>query len=140
LERRLGHVVTAMLFLLDRDRNLQRRPDVAFVSAGRWAVGRRVPRESPWAVVPDLAIEVNSPSDRGEELLGKVREDFQAGARRVWVFDPDESLVDVDSAPTQVRTLARTEVLDDETQFPGFGLPLVALFGPEGDADAPEGR
>src|SRR5262249_46173003 len=58
----LGRAVSEMLFLLDAARDLQRQPDVAFVSYDRWVRGRRVPRTSAWEVVPDLAIEVVSPT------------------------------------------------------------------------------
>src|SRR5207253_8696932 len=36
----LGLVVTEALFILDAQRNLRRRPDVAFVSAERWPLER----------------------------------------------------------------------------------------------------
>ncbi len=35
-DNKLGVVVTGMLFVLDSERDLQRRPDVAFVSYPRW--------------------------------------------------------------------------------------------------------
>lgn len=134
---RLGNVVTEMLFRIDPARNLQRRPDVAFVSNERWPIAQRVPRESPWDVVPDLAIEVNSPSNRGEQLLKEIREYCRAGARRVWVFYPDEALVYVYTSPTQVWILQRSDVLDDEALLPGFQLRLDSLFEEPDAAEAP---
>ena len=41
----------------------QRRPDVAFVSYNRWPRQRRVPRTEAWEVVPNLVVEVVSPTD-----------------------------------------------------------------------------
>lgn len=35
-EQHLGTLVTEGLFILDAERNLRRRPDIAFVSARRW--------------------------------------------------------------------------------------------------------
>src|SRR5438132_9904411 len=40
---RLGIVVGEMLFILDAERNLRRRPDVAFVSTERWPLDRLIP-------------------------------------------------------------------------------------------------
>src|SRR5437867_3877076 len=44
----LGTVVIEMLFVLDPERDLKRRPDVAFVSAGRWPTDREVSEEAAW--------------------------------------------------------------------------------------------
>src|SRR5262245_45117941 len=46
----LGTVVPEMLFILDSERNLRRRPDVAFVSFERWPLGREIPETGDWAV------------------------------------------------------------------------------------------
>jgi len=56
----------------------QRRPDVAYVSYDRWPRQRRVPRTQAWAVVPELVVEVISPSNTFEEVVNKVREYFRA--------------------------------------------------------------
>src|SRR5687767_13248887 len=56
LPQKLGLVVRETLFVLDAQRNLRRRPDVAFVSYPRWPEDR-VPRAEAWDVVPDLAVE-----------------------------------------------------------------------------------
>ncbi|MGB2609025.1 MAG: hypothetical protein WBC80_08615, partial [Isosphaeraceae bacterium] len=45
---KLGHVESEMLFLLDRAKNLQRRPDLAFVYYERWAHDRAIPAEPAW--------------------------------------------------------------------------------------------
>ena len=60
---RLGRVVPEALFLLDPGRNLKRRPDVAFVSYERWPRRSPMPTGDAWEVVPDLAVEVVSPSN-----------------------------------------------------------------------------
>ena len=67
----LGRVVSEMLFLLNPAKKLQRRPDLALVSFQRWPRGRRVPNTAAWEVVPNLAIEVVSPSNFANDLLEK---------------------------------------------------------------------
>src|SRR5213594_352747 len=78
LQHKLGLVVTETLFVLNAQRNLKRRPDVAFVSYPRWP-DDQVPRAEAWDVVPDLAVEVISPTDLAEEIDDKLTDYFTAG-------------------------------------------------------------
>jgi hypothetical protein len=68
-EHGLGRASVQMLYRLDEIGDLQRRPDVSLVSYSRWSKSRRVPWDAAWPVVPDLAVEVVSPTDRAEDLL-----------------------------------------------------------------------
>jgi Uma2 family endonuclease len=133
---RLGRVVPETLFLIDRARNLKRRPDLAFVSDGRWPLRRRVPQTEAWDVVPDLAVEVVSESNSANSVVIKIEEYFRAGARRVWVVYPVVGKVYVYDSPTCVRILQRGDDLDGEDLLPGFRVALATLFE-EGD-EAPE--
>ena len=58
--RRLGRAVTEILFLLNANLDLRRRPDGAYVSFTRWPRKKKIPRQEAWEVVPELAIEVVS--------------------------------------------------------------------------------
>ena len=58
--KKLGLAVNEVLFVLNAARNLQRRPDVVFVSYARWTTPV-VARAPAWNVVPDLVIEIVSP-------------------------------------------------------------------------------
>ena len=127
----LGRVFSEMLFLLDREADLRRRPDVAFVSAERWPVERRAPRTAAWEVVPDLAVEVVSPGDLAGDLRRKVEEFFRAGVRAVWVVYPELAKVDVYEGPKAVAILGRGDDLDGGGLLPGFRLSLDELFGDE---------
>lgn len=127
-DRGLGTVVAEMLFVLDPEQNLRRRPDVAFVSAKHWPLHRELPESGDWEVVPDLAVEVVSPTDEFSDVVAKVREYFEYGVRRVWVILPEERQVYVYDSPTQVRILAEAETLSGGDLLPGFSLPLASLF------------
>jgi Uma2 family endonuclease len=123
----LGLAVTETLFVLDADR-LRRRPDVAYVSYDRWPHDRQMPRTEAWDVVPDLAVEVVSPSNTAEEILGKIRDYFDAGVRRVWVIYPTEEQIYVYRSTTQNDILTSANELDGEDVVPGFRLPIAKLF------------
>ena len=129
-DRPLGKVTIEYLFLLDTEKNLRRRPDVAFISAARWPIGKRAPREAAWNVVPDLAIEVLSPGNRTRDDARKLEEYFRAGVRLVWFVNPESSRVYVHThdSPLSVQILPITESLDGGDVLPGFRLPLAELF------------
>jgi len=125
--KKLGLAVSEVLFVLNAQRNLRRRPDVAFVSYARWPTSV-VARESAWNVVPDLAVEVVSPSNLAEEIDSKITDYFQTGVRLVWVFYPDSGRVYVYQSPTQVSILERPDTLDGGAVLPGLRLPMAQLY------------
>ena len=133
-----GIALAEGLFTLDPARNLKRRPDLAFVSYERWP--RRKPiRDESWAVVPDLAVEVISPSNSADEVVKKVGEYVRAGVRLVWVVYPVERLVYVYRSAVDVRVLQIGDELDGGDVLPGFRRPVRDLFEEEGEAEpAPE--
>jgi len=124
----LGVSVIEMLFVLDAEHNLRRRPDVAFVSTARWPLDRALPETGDWEVVPDLAVEVISPNDVFKDVLAKVREYFHYRVQIVWVIAPEERQVYVYDSPTHVHILTGQDELTGGEVVSGFRLPLVHLF------------
>ncbi|MBM3227198.1 MAG: Uma2 family endonuclease [Candidatus Tectomicrobia bacterium] len=127
-EHALGTAITEMLFILDPQRDLRRRPDVAFVSAARWPLHQTLPETGDWPVIPDLVVEVLSPNDVMKDVLAKLREYFRYGVQVAWMVSPEEQQVYVYTSPTQVRILAAGDTLTDDHLLPGFHLPLARLF------------
>jgi Uma2 family endonuclease len=130
---RPGRLAIEVLFRIPvtTDSGRQRRPDIAFVSSERWPMDRPMSlREDAWDVVPDLTVEVISPTDRAWDLLDKIGEYFQAGVRLVWVVFPRQQCIYVYEAADRVRVLTRSDTLDGGVVLPGFKLPLSRLFGP----------
>jgi Uma2 family endonuclease len=128
-EHRLGLVVAEVLFVLDAELKLKRRPDVAFVSYGRWPT-RTIPRTEAWDVVPDLAVEIISATNLAEEIDNKLTDYFAAGVKLVWVIFPESGRVYVHTAPKQVRVFDRNDELDGGDVLPGFRLLIAALYEP----------
>ncbi len=127
-ERRLGRVVIETLFDFTRTIGKMRRPDIAFVSYARWPREKQVPRAEAWNVVPNLAMEVVSPTNTADDVIDKLAEYFQVGVERVWVIYPSQRQVYVYASPTDVRVVAENEELTDEALLPGFRLAMRALF------------
>jgi len=127
-----GEVVVEVIFRLPlpEGASRNRRPDFAFVSFDRWPMDRPVsPRDNAWDVVPDLAVEVTSPTDFAREQLQKVAEYFQAGVRLVWVVYPNVRCIHVYEAWNRIRVVTEADTLDGGVVLPGFQLPLDRLFG-----------
>ncbi len=137
----LGRVLVETLFRIDPARAVDRRPDLAFVSFRRWAKDRRLPRSNAAPVVPDLAVEVISPTDLAAAVLAKVEEYFRAGVEQVWLIWPDAQQVYVYTALNQISVRTRTDDLDGGALLPGFRLPIATLFedAPEPSEPSPSG-
>jgi Uma2 family endonuclease len=123
----LGRAESEMLFNLP-PLTKQRRPDVAFVSYQRWPKAVPIPHGNAWDVVPELVVEVISPTDTLIEVMAKVREYFQVGVQLVWLVLPEERLVYVYTSRTQIHVLTEAEALDGGTVVPGFQMPVAQLF------------
>ncbi len=125
-----GTVLMHALFgtSIRRDPNRQRRPDVAFLSKARWPLKKQAPDFDPWPVVPNLAVEVISPSDLIVEVNTKISDYFEAGVELVWVVHPRNEMVEVYTAPLQSTKLSRSETLTGGSVLPGFELKLATIF------------
>ena len=111
---------------LERDPDTVRAPDVAFFSAQRLPIG---PRYTGYTeVVPDLAVEVRSPNDRGPRLGRKAEMWVRSGVRLAWVVHPDSRTVDVYRPGEPVATLDDSDDLDGLDVLPGFTCPVSAIF------------
>jgi Uma2 family endonuclease len=128
---KLGQVFSEVLFDFRSVVDRSRRPDLAFVSAAKWPLNRRGPETESWPIIPDLSVEIVSPSNHAAKVLEKVREYEQAGVRLVWVIYPSAREVHVFDAgdPSVVRRLQGGDRLKGEPVLPGFELDLAMLFG-----------
>ena len=127
LDRNLGGVFAAETgFLLRRDPDTVRAPDVAFVAAGRLAEGE--PPPGFLELAPDLAVEVVSPSDSPAAVGGKVQDWLEAGTRLVWVVYPESRSVTVHRQTGQPEELSEADVLSGLPALPEFAVAVRDLF------------
>jgi Uma2 family endonuclease len=130
-DNQLGNVESEMLFKLSENSGTQRRPDIAFISYQKWPKGRKYPSSNAFTIVPDLMIEVVSPTNFANEVDEKVVEYLNAGVRMVWVVYPTTSRVYVHESLTSVKVITRTGELDGGDVLPGFRLSLDQIFEDE---------
>jgi Uma2 family endonuclease len=127
-QHKLGLAAVEVLFRMIPNRPA-RRPDVAFVAYDRWSTPA-IPVDDPpaWEVVPNLAVEVVSPTNRAEEIEDKIGDYFSAGVQLVWVVYPRHRRIYVYDSPTQNRILVESDELDGGAVLPGFRLKIATLF------------
>jgi Uma2 family endonuclease len=126
----LGEGCGEVMFDFPPPINRSRRPDAAFIPYSRWRKNSQIPSTRGWDVLPDLCVEVVSPTDFADELMDKIGEYFAAGVRLVWVFFPRHETVYVYEGPKVVRVLTRDDELDGGIVLPGFRLKLADVLLP----------
>ena len=125
--RRLGWLVGSDSGVwLERDPDTVREPDIAFTSADKIPLDAEI--EGYAEVVPDLVVEVVSPSNSRREVHDKAVMWLSHGARLVWVVHPDTRTVDVHRANGDVSTVGGDDDLDGGDVLPGFSCALSDIF------------
>jgi len=124
--RGLGRVRTETGFILSRNPDTVRGPDVSFVAKGKPAGDRS--GDGFISGAPDLAIEIISPSNAPSQITEKVGEYLAAGSRLVWVLDTERRVAYVERPGIARRTIAADGQLEGEDVVPGFSYSLRALF------------
>lgn len=124
-ERELGEVVTDAGFILSRNPDKVRSPDVAYVSKERAPAPNL---DEYFTVAPDIAVEVVSTNDTTDEVLGKIEEYFAVGTRLVWIVYPERRKVYAYSSPNTVTIVPAEGTLSGGDVLPEFSLSLADLF------------
>ncbi len=127
-QHRLGTAFAADYGIqLERDPDTVRAPDFAFASHERCPPGAVT--EGYGQHVPELVVEVVSPSDRRAAVREKARMWLSFGVQLVWVVFPDVCTVEVYRVGVDTaETLTEADSLDGGSVLPGFTYPLSHLF------------
>jgi Uma2 family endonuclease len=113
-------------FILGRDPDIVRGPDLSFVAAAR-VPPAGIP-EAFWEQAPELAVEIVSPSETAEEVREKVRDFLAAGTPLVWVVYPRTREVLVHRPGGSIHVLGEADMLEDAAVLPGFQCRVGELF------------
>jgi Uma2 family endonuclease len=118
---RLGKVyINDVGFLIERNPDTVRGPDIAFVRTERVVRSLKF-----YDGAPDLAVEVVSPGDSYTDVEEKTAEWLRGGTRAVIIVDPRRQTVRVDRAG-ETAYVEDAIVVDDV--IPGWRLPLSEIF------------
>ncbi len=125
--RKLGRLTASDAGVwLERDPDTVREPDIAYFSAEKIPSGVRITGYAE--VVPDLVVEVASPSDSLREINDKALMWLSYGVSLVWVVNPESRSVDVFRAGRAVSTLGENDTLDGLDALPGFTCTVRDVF------------
>lgn len=129
VERELGDVTVESGHYPPKDRRTLLLPDVAYIGKDRTPAADL---ETYAPLMPDLAVEIISPSQALAEARRKAKVYLRHGTAMVWLVHPAEKNAEIwtaaqDGAPN-------SEIIDMGGEFtggavlPGFSLPLRELF------------
>lgn len=113
-------------FLLARNPDTVRAPDIAFIQASRLTPAASAPNWNP--VVPDMVVEVASSRDREREIAEKVQMWLEAGVRMVWVVYGVRRAVEAFRAGQPMALLTERDMLDGMDVVPGLSAPVAEIF------------
>lgn len=123
----LGEVLTADAgFVIGRNPDSVLAPDVSYVSSERIPAVDGMRGFS--SIAPDIAIEIESPSNSRQELLRKAAIYLAGGVKQVWLVHPDPRTVTILRHDAGEVTLSDSDTLTGGDVLPGFELPLATLF------------
>ncbi len=121
-----GYVGVEGGYILSRDPDTVRGPDVSYIRADR------VPPDnvlgSFGAFAPDLAVEIVSPSETIASVREKVRDFLAAGTPLVWTVYPDVHEVVAHTPDGLARTYGEGDILEHPEALPGFSCKVAELF------------
>lgn len=123
----LGRVSSAETgFVIARDPDTVLVPDVAVVLNAR--LPDREQRRRFMPVVPDLAVEIISQTERGPQIARKVALYLDAGVAAVWVLEPRSRTVVAHRPDGSPVVLGEDATLSGGTLLPGFRVAVADLF------------
>ena len=127
--RNLGEAAVEVGYHPPDDQQTLLIPDVAFEGRARASQ----PAAAGYApYMPDLAVEIISPSQSLAQARRKAKVYLRHGAALVWLVDPAEKSAEIWTAENSDAPQSEAIGIDDElsggTVLPGFRLPLRLLF------------
>lgn len=126
VERGLGRVGVEIGFHPPGDRGTVLLPDVSFTSRARMS---QQPLKTYVPYMPDLAIEIISPSQSLAQVRRKAETYLRHGTALVWLIDPQAQSAEVWRRGTEQREVVNHDGdLSGGDILPGFRLPLGLIF------------
>ena len=125
--RKLGTLVASDSGVwLERDPDTVREPDVAYTSAEKIPLDAEI--DGYAEVVPDLVVEIVSPSDSRHWARDRAHKWLEYVAPLVWIVHPDTRTIDVYRPGAAALTLHETDSLDGHEVLPGFTCQVSTIF------------
>jgi Uma2 family endonuclease len=136
LKHQLGEVFSEATFDIEHKTDWVEgslTPDILFYEASRFAKYKQETKDwgdKPYAIVPDIVIEIVSPNDRYTKINRKVMVYLFYGVKYVWVIDPQEENALVHSKNKTI-ILNKEDSISGEEVLLDFAMPLGEIFPKE---------
>lgn len=128
-ENKLGKVCAAETgFIVDRNPDTVRAPDIAFISASRIADLGGIPKGFI-PIAPDVAVETISPNDLYTESHDKALMWLEFGSRMVLLLNPRKANITVYRTKKDIFVLEASDILEFPEIIPGFSVEVAKIFG-----------
>jgi len=125
--RKLGTLVASDAGVwLERDPDTVREPDLAFFSAEAMPLDADIPGYAE--VVPELVVEIRSPSDSRRYVADRAAMWLSHGVSLVWTVHPDNRSIDVYRAEQPMNVTTVKDTLDGGDVLEGFSCNLTEVF------------
>lgn len=121
-----GYIGTEEGFILARDPDIVRAPDILFIRADR--IDPTDNSSGYWTIAPDLVVEVVSPSESATDVNEKVQDYLAAGTPLMWIVYPRTRQVVAYLPGNQVKIFTQDDMLEHPDVLPGFRCSVAELF------------
>jgi len=126
-ENKLGVTTTSETgYKLSSDPDTVKAPDAAYKSNKRLSEGGITKGYS--GVMPELVVEVTSPSDSSGEILKKVNMWLKAGVLEVWIVDCRSKKIIIYRSGGESKILEENDELEGGAILPGFRYSVKEIF------------
>lgn len=122
----IGHGLVEMGYPIP-PKNNERKPDFSIVSFESWPHDSELPVGGTMPLVPELAVEVVSPSNYQDDIDEKIEEYFAAGVKEVWVISTKLRRVTQYTSVTDAVRYGISDILTSDL-LPDYELPVQQLF------------
>lgn len=107
-----------------------RSPNASWIRRECWTALTKAERVKFAPICPDFVVEVRPQSDKLSDLLDRMRESLDNGARLGWLIDPLDQCAYVYRPGQPVETLEHPETLSGKSVLPGFVFQIQELWDP----------
>lgn len=127
IERDLGELYPSDTgFLLSENPDTVRSPDTSFVCKERLPLSLR--GDGGFILgPPDLAVEIQSPTQSPADLAKKVQQYLDAGSQTVWIVFPKRNAAEIYETGAPKRTIGLDGYLESSV-LPGIRIQLRAVL------------
>ena len=119
----VGRVGAEVRYRLPKERFNARMPDLSFNSGQRPVV-----REGSVPQMPELAVEIQSPSDSIKKMREKAQYYLANGCRMVWLVFPAKRYIEVYQPDNEMEVMLGNDLLDGGAILPGFTMSVTDVF------------